>query len=779
VSASIRFQFLTACLLCGACLGRVGAEDAVVVVEDEAPAVHVEDGQEHPTVREARDLAAAGERSVAIEQLELYSELYPEDESARNLLMKLRIEERKAEMRAILSQAASEKEFVLGDPGYEEAKARSPLHIARQLDMVEYLIQEQRFSDAVEQCHRILDYHGDDEAVLTLLDRLMTHLVRLEKRRLERDRALRRGEVVNEIIEGGTMPREQRPIPRTVLIFDEDIAELERERLMQQLRLKVAMINYEEQPLGTILKDLFALAGINYIIRDDALGQETLTIALVDETVEHVLEGIQRMVEVQFNYRGGSVYVTSGESPVLVTEIIRLKSGLTDVLRQTQIGGGGGGEGEEGGAGFDPFAPAGGGGDGEGMSDLERFLEAALVEDGLVSWPAGSQYFLDMKSNTLYVRSTPASISELKRLMQALDYNNVQVLIETRFVLVSTSAMDNLGVTWGAVGQDGDWVFGGAQGGAVNPLGADAAALGGALFNGSSGVRIGGLFTDPGELNVSATLNALEQRGQANVFSEPKILTINNALGQITFTNDVVFVEDFQNRSVGTNDVDTSDDTVVTQQQNVLVPEFGEETEEITLSFRPSIARNSDIVTLFIHPVVRQLVGFETAGEFDSSALNADILGSVPVQRPEFERRELATTLHVQNGQTIVLGGLVQERDEKDRAGIPYLSRIPVFGNLFGNKSKDLERSKLLIFVTAHIIDPSGAKFNEEVRHLRDRARVALPSEARAREAAREALESDLAAERAQEAYEQAAGADDEASGRPSDRLQSGGRRRR
>ena len=803
--------WLSALVACVVGLTALTAAEAAEVVEDAQPVRGTDDPATSPRgvdgtqgdgpgddlqvlpedhrvlVAEARKLAAVGERSRALELLDNYLSVYPNDVDAKVLRLNLRIAEQQEELGATISARVDEKGFVLGDPAYEEAKARSPIRISRQLDLVEFLIQKQKFTEAVEMCQRIKDNHGQDEATLTLLDRLLGYLNNVEKRRLERDRALRRGEVVNEIIEAGTMPRAVAPIPRTVLIFDEDIQAQERERLLQRLRIRVGMIRYDSQPLSVILQDLFALAGLNFVIRDDALGGETLTISLVDETVEHVLEVVQRMVPVAFNYRGGSVYVTSSDSPILVTEIIRLKSGLTDVLTQVEIGqdnnqgddqdGGGGG-------GISPF-DVGGGQDGQELaSDLERFLEAALGEEALIEWPEGSSRYLDHKTNTLYVRSSPAAIAELKRLLNALDYNNVQVLIETRFVLVSDSALDRLGVNWALLGQqegsgDRQFFVGGAQEAAINPVGINPAGLASNLTSGTEGLRLGmvGIGEDLTP-NFSVTIDALEGRGEANVFSEPKILTLNNTTGVIAFQNDIAYVSGFTNQAIGNNNSQVDNGTVVTNSQNVLVPDFETEQEEIRLTVRPSVAQNSDIITLHIHPRIREFVGFAGDTDFANVPSDTAVLGNTPVRQPQFQNRELATTLHIQNGQTIVLGGLVEEQDNRSRSGIPYLSRIPGAGLLFGTRSKELERAKLLIFVTVNIIDPSGAEFTEEVRHLRNAARVSLTDEARAVEKAREELEAQIAAQRAAERVE-SENASSRSPAAPGPHSQHGGKPRR
>jgi len=124
----------------------------------EVPLSELEERLEsNPVLDEARALAGAGRESQALQLLETYLATREDDQRARRLYLELRIAQREAEMRALLAAAADEKEYVLGDPAYETAKAQSPAHISRQLDIVEHLIQEQRFTKAVDSCGRILD----------------------------------------------------------------------------------------------------------------------------------------------------------------------------------------------------------------------------------------------------------------------------------------------------------------------------------------------------------------------------------------------------------------------------------------------------------------------------------------------------------------------------------------------------------------------------------------------------------------------------------------------
>ena len=162
----------------------------------------------------------------------------------------------------------------------------------------------------------------------------------------------------------------------------------------------------------------------------------------------------------------------------------------------------------------------------------------------------------------------------------------------------------------------------------------------------------------------------------------------------------------------------------------MLVPQIQVTQEGIELRIIPSVARNSDVVTLNITPTVRQIKNFrKTPFPYQPSPGSSNI--SLDIESPEFDTRSLNTSLHVQNGQTVVLGGLVKERDTKSRSGLPWLSRLPGIGLLFGTRSKETDRRHLLIFVTAHLLDPNGAKVGDDIRTLRETARVVLPENIR------------------------------------------------
>jgi type II secretory pathway component GspD/PulD (secretin) len=714
----------------------------------------------------ANDLVKRGRHQEAVTLLEAWTKEHPDDKLAAQTLLTTRVTMKENEIRKLLSEQALTKEMIVGDADYEMAKARADKAVRQRLDIVEYYIAQKQYGDAATLCTAILHDYPHDMATLSLKFRILETMVSRERAELLKDQQYRHGESINDVIRDGTFHRDPPKIPRTVWVFDEDIAAAERAVVEAKLAERVTLVydgsnGTQSTQVREVLAALFPYIGINYVILDDSLGPEKLTIHLVNETAGNALATIAKLVKVRFNYSGGTVYVTSSDSEILVTDIIRLDSGLTDVEAIGQ---------------FADLTTASSSGNAAQMlqqqqqaqqqqaqqqaqqaqqaqqqqqkkSDLEKFLDK--IPDIIVGWPAEARMYLDRKSNSLYVRSTPSTIAELKRLLHALDYNNVQVLIETRFIEVSEDAVRDLGIDWSGGGIRGPITVGGSNVSSTNP---DPATVGtsAATYAPTSGIL--GATTPPSNgllaqvllnqgVNIAAKLTALEQEGKADTLSEPKILTLNNATGKIEVTRDIRYISGYENQGTGGTYPITQPggSTIYQQQPAALVPQYTKEQEGITLSIIPSVARNSDIITLTLTPSVRELVRAPQASTFNIPNGSGQTVQNIIESPPEFSTRRLFTSLHVQNGQTLALGGLTKEKEEKKMAGVPFISRIPLLGHLFRRDSKSSDRRNLVILVTAHIVDPNGSKLSDEIQRLRDTARVVLPPEAQAELDARSA----------------------------------------
>ncbi len=176
--------------------------------------------------------------------------------------------------------------------------------------------------------------------------------------------------------------------------------------------------------------------------------------------------------------------------------------------------------------------------------------------------------------------------------------------------------------------------------------------------------------------DISAILSALEGLTKVNVLSNAKQMVINNQSASLQVGDQVPVVTGSVNSgAIGgtTNSVDYRDTGVI-------------------LKITPRVNAGG-------------LVLLDIALEVSQVNANAQGGGSVGQSSPTFSTRRIATSIAIQDGETIALGGLIQNNDQRARSGIPYLSRIPIIGPLlFGNTNNSLARTELLILLRPRVV---------------------------------------------------------------------------
>ncbi len=739
------------------CLGVVtGVEQAPPAAKATAVAP---DASSEVVVGSANRLAAQGKYAEAIDLLNGWLADHPKDPVARQHLLSIKVAQKEADIRAVLSEQSSGKGLILADPDYEAARDRADADVQRRLAVVEYFLSQNRFTDAAQGCNAILRDHPHDDATMRLKFRILNTIVDKERKELLKQQDAERGNAINDVVEDNTFTRDKPRVQRQVFVFQEDIDEIERAKVKAKLQERITL-NQDQAKVWDVMKTLFAIAGINYVVLDSAISDETISLHLVDDTVESVLNSVGKLAKVRFSYTDGTVFVSSDADDGLVSEIIRLRSGLTNVEAEVSAssfsggganggGNGGGGVGNNGGVGQNGnqglpgrngqggngrnAANAAGGGNGQGgqnggqgggKSDIEKFLEK--LPDIITGWQDTHKWHLDRKSNTLYLRASPWVIAETKRLLHAMDYNNVQVLIESRFVEVSESAMRQLGVDWGAFQGSVQNAAGMTWAGGVGAPSLPSAVAQGTVATSGGGLA-SGLLQQNG-FTINATLRALESEKKADTLAEPKILTLNNSQGLIEITKTITYVSSVEFQTFSSSSTQPNGNgTIVSNSGQVPVPKFDEVKEGYQLKITPSVARNSDVITLHLQPTVQKLTGLTNEPIKYQPSAGSSTPETFNIQKPEFATRTLETVLHVQNGQTLALGGLSDALEEKTTTGSPFVSKIPVLGWFFKSETKNSERRNLIILVTANIVDPSGSKVGDELEHLRDTARILLP----------------------------------------------------
>ncbi len=278
----------------------------------------------------------------------------------------------------------------------------------------------------------------------------------------------------------------------------------------------------------------------------------------------------------------------------------------------------------------------------------------------------------DPRTNMLLIQDTDRNIAKVRRALKKLDVPVRQVMIEARIVTVSTDATKELGVKWGAsyIHDGGRNVVLGSGTGAVAQAGGTAALTVptglnvdlGATTTGASAFAIG---LGSSSYLLQFELSALESDGKAEIVSQPKIITANGKAAKIQSGDEIPF-------------------------QTVEDGEVNIEFKEVVLSLD---------VTPQITPDNRLILDLK---------VNQDSVGEeLPNGEVGIITNELETQVLVDNGETVVLGGVFKNETTYSMAKVPFFGDLPVVGNLFKRKKNTDSKVELLIFITPKIIEES------------------------------------------------------------------------
>jgi general secretion pathway protein D len=298
------------------------------------------------------------------------------------------------------------------------------------------------------------------------------------------------------------------------------------------------------------------------------------------------------------------------------------------------------------------------------------------------------QVFSDKQTNSLIISASKNDYERIQGVIKALDTRRRQVFVEAVIMEVAVDRLRQIGVE--PIQAGGGFKSGSVQGIAgVNRAPEEVVSLAQAL----SGIATGGATTAVPILNtlsVRLFLNFLMTQTDTNVLSTPQVMASDNQKARIHVG---------ENRPFPTGQAQgITGGTVVTIERK----DVG-----VTLELTPQVLEND-------------LVKLEVKQEISSIAENvAQTIGagsaSVPVG-PTTTKRAMETTAIAQDGQTLVIGGLVRDNVTVSEKKIPFLGDIPILGWLFRSQSKQTEKLSLLVFLTPHIIKDQSDMVQLNVR---------------------------------------------------------------
>ena len=430
--------------------------------------------------------------------------------------------------------------------------------------------------------------------------------------------------------------------------------------------------NFQDIPTRSVLQLLADISQLNLVASDTVGG--SVTLRLVNVPWDQALDVVLRAKGLDKRRNGNVIWIApqaelakyeqdvadarlkAQDNAELVTDYVPISYGkaqdIAKLLTQNSMQGQGGAS--------------------AGTSNASRGF---LSSRGSVSF--------DERTNTLLINDTPQKIRELRDVIAVLDKPVQQVLIESRIVVATDNFTRELGAKFGAnarqINPSGQTI------GVGGALGTPGTPGGGATFNplnvnlpsGSPGSSSFGFALLGKNYALDLELSAAQIEGRGEVVSSPRVITANQQEAVIRQGTEIGYVT-FQNSTSGAAGSGTA-----------------------TVQFKDAV------LELKVTPTITADNRVYLAINVKKDALNQFITVPGSGQVPQIDTREINTSVLVDNGQTVVLGGIYEITKQNTVTKVPGLGDIPGIGVLFRNTKRQNDKAELLIFVTPRILSDS------------------------------------------------------------------------
>lgn len=345
----------------------------------------------------------------------------------------------------------------------------------------------------------------------------------------------------------------------------------------------------------------------------------------------------------------------------------------------------------------------------QSTSDFWHDLRTALMQ--IIGNEKGRTVSVNPESGIVLVRAYPAELREVQRyLNDTQDISVRQVVLEARILEVDLAKGYQAGINWAQINNRGQLTtFGFANGSNNNNSG--LSNFSGSSATGGAASPYGGLFTVGATFNNFSTfIDLLKTQGNVHVLSSPRVATVNNQKAVIKVGSDEFFV-------TNVNTTSTYSSTGVAGATPTVQVEWTPFFSGVSLDVTPQIAADGEVI-LHVRPSVSE-VSEQT--KTVTVTTNTPNTLSIPLARSDI--RESDSIVRAQNGQIIVIGGLIQNRTRKERAGIPLLGDIPGLGLLFSHVQEIKTKSELVILLKPTVVKDASQwddQLNQSAQTIRE-----------------------------------------------------------
>jgi len=445
-------------------------------------------------------------------------------------------------------------------------------------------------------------------------------------------------------------------------------------------------LNFQDIEVRSVLQILADFTGLNLVVNDTVSGNITLRLENVpwDQALDIVLKtkGLDKRQVGNVLRVAPAAEIAEQEQQELETqrklqelaplrtEYIRIRYANAQTLYQLFLGEGGG---------------QGGGSQGilaQGSED-----DSGSGSGGILS--SRGQAIVDDRTNSIILTDTEEKIAQFRELVEQIDIPIRQVQIEARIVIANTNFREQLGIRWGGIGVDVTNSHIIEAAGSRDSFDEDPGSPFDAFFNNGTTDLEENTIVDLGVTNPAGSiavsvlknntfldleLSALEDNGQAEIVSQPKVTTGDKQQATISSGSQIPYQE-----------ASASGATAISFQEALL-----------KLDVTPQITPDNNIIM--------------------DLAINQDSIGEVVTlpgaggSVPTIDVTQIETQVLVANGETVVLGGIYSVDKQNSVTKVPFLGDIPYLGRLFRRDTNSEQKSELLIFITPEILPETLAE---------------------------------------------------------------------
>ena len=615
----------------------------------------------HKALGEYRD----GNYQAAVElfqQMALIDPAHPLVQAADRLITRAELKRFEQRLRASAESPQTRGAIV---PELEEQLTQKRIQIETVVKYARSALDERKYELASKLLTAVLVQDPGNRAVQQLLEQVQ--LAQLEEERTRAVRTMARDEksMINDVLKAQLLPDQAlRSSPMSLQQRGPAI----RTKLGEPISFE-----FNDVALSDVLDFLGDAANVS-IIPSPQLDLKTRRVTLkVDKLpLEHAIKYLAKSLTLAYRIEGDAVLLATPEefsNEPMETRVFFLHNGLGPMALETSA--------------VEPNPAV-------AMESIAKLVQASVPQ------PPDSKFIVDERSGALVVTNTGENLSLIERLLSQLDVTPIQVLIEARFLELTGTDLEHLGLET-VLNNATDLTKKTSTNGTRGP-GHQIAKGAGFKFPSLARESEGLNLTLEGVLTgaqFETVLHLLEESKKTKTLSAPRVTALNNQTAIIRVVEEFNYPTRYEVSLIqfdinGDGDFDDAGETEFANvPQDLQKRDIG-----ILLNVTPSVGRDMKTLTLVLAPEVSQFSQFRDLG------------GGVTV--PEFTSSKLTTSVVMEDGQTVVLGGLMKDTTSNTVTRVPILGDLPLVGGLFRQSETTSTRKNLLIFITARLLMPRG-----------------------------------------------------------------------